>query len=65
MARRTSKTAPEISSYPVYTKMTMVFSSVIVIFYLMLNADIQKMKSITELFRDAPEPRWIFFRIKI
>ncbi len=31
-------------------------------FYLMLNADIQEMKSITELFRDAPEPSlWHYF----
>jgi hypothetical protein len=34
MARSTSKTAPEISSYPVYTKMTMVFHLLFVIFYL-------------------------------
>jgi hypothetical protein len=58
MARSTSKTAPEISSYPVYTKNDVgLFICDLLFFTEMLNADIQEMKSITELFRYAPEPR--------
>jgi hypothetical protein len=45
MARSTSKTAPEISSYPVYTKKDVGFSPVIFYFFTdMVNADIHLRK---------------------